>query len=422
MRRLFALLLLACLPIAACGLPERDPSVVEFWTLQLSPTFDDYIEGLIAEFEAQNPDITIRWVDVPYDGITRKYLNAIAAGQSPDVVNLPADFIRKYAELGALAPLDTLLSPQVVDAYLPAAVDPLRMGGATYAVPWYLSTQIVIYDRERLSAAGFDAPPQTYDELLAFAHAFHERTGDYAFFTNLIVESDLIEVLEAEGVPVVNEDETRATFNTPRGREVLASWRDAFREGTMPRESIAQPRSAALRLYQSGTIALFTGGPQFLRIVEENAPSLFASTDVAPAIVGEEGSRNLAVMSLAVANQAANPQAAADWAAFVTNGPNQLAFSRIVPVFPSVTETLTDPYFTADDSTLVGRARGIAAGQLIGSRVLKPSLPNYNRLQEAFKSSLLRAFKDDRSLDDALAEAQEDWDKILEESARYQSR
>ncbi len=190
----------------------------------------------------------------------------------------------------------------------------------------------------------------------------------------------------------------------------------------MPRESIAQPQSAALQLYLSGTIVLFTGGPQFLRIVEENAPTLFADTDVAPAIVGSEGSRNLAVMSLAVANRSANPQAAADWAAFVTNGPNQLAFSRIVPVFPSVTATLSDPYFTADDSTLIGRARGIAAGQLIGSRVLKPSLPNYNRLQEAFKSSLLRTFKDDRSLDDAMAEAQEDWDKILEESTRYDSR
>ncbi len=422
MRRLLALLILALFPLAGCGVPDRDPNVVEFWTLQLSPTFDEYIEGLIADFESQNPGITIRWVDVPYDGITRKYLNAIAAGQSPDVVNLPADFIRKYAELGALAPLDTLLTPQVQASYLPAAVEPLTMDGATYAVPWYLSTQIVIYDRARLNAAGFESPPQTYDELLAFAHAFHERTGDYAFFTNLIVESDLIEVLEAEGVSVVNEDQTRAAFNTPRGRAVLAAWRDAFRSGTMPRESIAQPRSAALRLYQSGTIALFTGGPQFLRIIDENAPTLFADTDVAPAIVGAEGSRNLAVMSLAVANRSANPQAAANWAAFVTNGPNQLAFSRTVPVFPSVTSTLSDPYFTADDSTLIGRARGIAASQLIGSRVLKPSLPNYNRLQESFKSSLLRTFKDDRSLDDAIAEAQEDWDKILEEGARYESK
>jgi putative chitobiose transport system substrate-binding protein len=415
-------LLLLLLVLAGCGRPERDPNVVEFWTLQLSPTFDDYIEGLIAGFEAENPGLTIRWVDVPYDGITRKYLNAIAAGQSPDVVNLPADFVRKYADLGALTPLDTLLADTTLARYVPAAVDPLRIGGQTYGVPWYLSTQIAIYDRARLRQAGFERPPQTYDELLAFAHAFHQQTGDYAYFTNLIVESDLIEVLEAEGVPVVSEDQSRATFNTPRGREVIGAWREAFRAGTMPRESIAQPRSAALRLYQSGTIALFTGGPQFLRIIEENAPALYATTDVAPAIVGAEGSRNLAVMSLAVSNSSANPQAAAAWAAYVTNGPNQLAFSRIVPVFPSVERTLSDPYFTADDSTLIGRARAIAAAQITGARVLKPSLSNYNRLQEAFKASLLRTFKDDRPLDAALQEAEEDWNKILEESARYADR
>ena len=42
--------------------PKNDEVV--FWTLQMND-FAPYINGVIEEFEAQNPDIKIKWVDVP---------------------------------------------------------------------------------------------------------------------------------------------------------------------------------------------------------------------------------------------------------------------------------------------------------------------------------------------------------------------
>ncbi len=411
-------LLLASVLLLSCGPPERDPNVVEFWTLQLSPTFDDYINGMIEVFEAENPGIMIRWVDVPYNGITQKFLSAIASGQAPDVVNLPADFVAKYVGLGALTPLDTLLSETVEASYLPAANQPLYVDDGWYGVPWYLSTSILIYDRAKLTTAGFnpDTPPETYANLLDLARDYAEATGDYAFFYNLVIDSYLIEVLEAEGIPVVSEDGTQALFNKPEAVAIIEDWVAAFQAGSMPRESISQDHSAALRLYQSGTIAMFIGGPQFLRIVNENAPNLYATTDVAPAITGITGKKNLAVMSLVVCARTANPNMAAKFAAFVTNADNQLAFSRIVPIYPSVTAALSDPYFAEHDSTLEARARVIGAQQLYDAEVLKPSLNNYNRMKERLKVHLLRAFQGTRTVEEALDAAARDWDKILAEN------
>ncbi|RMH56314.1 MAG: sugar ABC transporter substrate-binding protein [Bacteroidetes bacterium] len=415
---LTALILALALHLAACGPPERDPSVIEFWTLQLSPTFDDYIHGMIADFEARHPGITVRWVDVPYEGITQKFLSAIAGGRSPDVINLPADYVKKYVTLGALTPLDTLLTDSLLARYVPAAMAPLHIDGRVYALPWYLSTQILIYDRNKLQQAGFDPdqPPRTYAGLLDFARRYTERTGDYAFFYNLVVDSYLIEVLEAEGIPVVSEDGTKALFNTPEAVAVVEDWVAAFRAGVMPRESIAQGHQAALQLYQSGTIAMFIGGPQFLNIIRENAPNLYETTDVAPAITGATGKKNLAVMSLALSTKTANPEMAAAFAAFVTSAENQLAFSKIVTIFPSVTRALEDPYFQAPDSSLEARARRIAARQLPEAVVLKPSLNHYNRLKEVFKAHLLKAFLGDASVQEALDAAAEDWNKILAET------
>jgi len=183
----------------------------------------------------------------------------------------------------------------------------------------------------------------------------------------------------------------------------------------MPRESISQGHRAALRLYQSGTIAMFIGGPQYLRIINENAPNIYRTTDVRPAITGATGKKALAAMSLVVSSLSVNPTKAAEFAAFVTNAENQLAFSRMVPIFPSVESALDDPYFTENDGSVEGRARTLAAAQLPESEVLKPSLRNYNRLQEAFKAHILKAFLGTLTVEDALGRAEQDWNMILAE-------
>ncbi|MFW5973660.1 MAG: ABC transporter substrate-binding protein, partial [Bacteroidota bacterium] len=331
---LFVFGTLLCL--AGCGQRERDPNTIEFWTLQLSPTFDDYMNELVARYEAENPGLTVRWVDVPYEGITQKFLSSIAGGRAPDVVNLPVDYVKKYVDLGALVAVDTLLGESIVGSYYRSARSPMEVDGHLYGLPWYLSTQILLYDRAKLEDAGFDpdATPETFDELLAFSREYHRRTGEYAFFFNVVVDSYLTEVLESEGIPMVSEDGRRATFNTPEAAAKIEEWVETFQAGAMPRQSISVGHRGGLNLYQSGSIAMFIGGPQYLRLIEENAPGIYRTTDVAPAPTGEAGRKNLAVMALGVTSTSINQETAADFAAYVTNAENQLRFSQTVPIYP----------------------------------------------------------------------------------------
>ncbi|MEM6597907.1 MAG: sugar ABC transporter substrate-binding protein, partial [Cyanobacteria bacterium P01_C01_bin.69] len=59
--------------LISCGSAESTTATnadgkteVEFWTMQLSPKFDDYFAELITEFETENPDLAVNWVDVPW--------------------------------------------------------------------------------------------------------------------------------------------------------------------------------------------------------------------------------------------------------------------------------------------------------------------------------------------------------------------
>ena len=74
---------------------------VVFWTLQMSD-FAPYINGVIDEFESQNPNVKIKWVDVPFSEGEKRTLASVLSDNPPDLVNLNPDFSATLAHKGAL--------------------------------------------------------------------------------------------------------------------------------------------------------------------------------------------------------------------------------------------------------------------------------------------------------------------------------
>jgi len=77
--------------------PNSSQQELEFWTMQLQPDFTEYFNQLIATFESENPNLTVRWVDVPWNAMESKILTAVSAGTAPDVVNLNPKFASQLA-------------------------------------------------------------------------------------------------------------------------------------------------------------------------------------------------------------------------------------------------------------------------------------------------------------------------------------
>ena len=116
---------------------------VEFWTMQLQPKFTDYFNSLIANFEAENPGVKVRWVDVPWTAMESKILASVSANTAPDVVNLNPDFAALLASRNAWLDLNEQVSPEVRDRYLPKIWDANTLNGKSFGIPWYLTTQVM---------------------------------------------------------------------------------------------------------------------------------------------------------------------------------------------------------------------------------------------------------------------------------------
>ena len=78
-----ALGLSACRGAAPPAVSER---TIQFWTLDLAPKFNSYLQGVIAAWEQQNPGYRVVWTDIPWGSVERKLLAAVFARTAPDVV------------------------------------------------------------------------------------------------------------------------------------------------------------------------------------------------------------------------------------------------------------------------------------------------------------------------------------------------
>ncbi|MBW4597624.1 MAG: sugar ABC transporter substrate-binding protein [Brasilonema angustatum HA4187-MV1] len=385
---------------------------VQFWTMQLQPQFTDYFKSLITSFESKNPGIKVSWVDVPWTAMESKILTAVSGKTPPDVVNLNPDFASQLAGRNAWLDLDAKVPKQVRSSYLPNIWQASTLNNKSFGIPWYLTTQLTIYNTDFLKQAGINKAPVTYAELAQAAQQIKDKTGKYAFFVTFVPQ-DAAEVLESlvqMGVTLVDA-QGKAAFNSPQGKAAFQYWVDLYKKGLIPKETLTQGHRRAVDLYQAGETAFLFSGGEFLENINKNAPAIAKVSAIAPQVTGETGKKNVAVMNVVIPRDSKQPDAALKFALFLTNDENQLSFAKAANVLPSTTKSLADSYFKdapANASTL-DKARVMSAQELQKAEILTPVLKDIKLLQKAIYENLQAAMLGDKTVDKAVEDAVQEW-------------
>lgn len=387
---------------------------VEFWTMGLKPQFTEYMEATIQAFETAHPGVDVDWVDLPASAIEQKALSSVAGGNPPDLVNLNPAFSSKLARQGALLDLGATIPADVLSQYYPAALDATRIDGKLYGLPWYLSTQVSVFNRANLDQGGVKQLPTTYRELASHAPGL-QKAGFQPFMPNFGDGNKLLEMLAMDGVKLLSPDGRHAAFATPEGRASFAFWVGQYRDGAIAKESLNLDHREVVDRFQAGQSSVLPAGPQFLGLIKQNAPELYAKLEVGPQLSGASGKVGVGVMNLVVPASAKHQDQAVELARFITNSENQLAFAKLVPILPSVKAAAQSEYFTQlpASPSLEDRARHIAAAQLERAELLVPPLPRHDELAKALNQAFQSAALGKVSPEEALSKAAADWERIL---------
>jgi putative chitobiose transport system substrate-binding protein len=381
--------------------------------MQLQPKFNDYFKDAIATFETANPGIKVHWVDVPWSAMSGKIQAAMGAKTAPDVVNLNPDFAIQLAAKNAWLDLNPVLTKGENRDYLPSIWQAGTLDGKAFSFPWYLTTNVTIYNQELLTKAGVAKPPTTYQELAQAAKQIKEKTGKYAFFTTFVPEdsNDVLDSMVQMGVQLVDK-QGKAAFNTPAGRAAFQYWVDLYTQGLLPKEASTQGHQQGIQLYQAGETAMLSAGAPFIDTIAKNAPQIAKVSAVAPQITGQTGKKGVAVMNLVIPRTTKMPDAAVKFALFITNANNQLAFAQASDTLPSSIKAVAD-YKTIlasnNDRSALAQGKLISAEQLSQSEILVPPLKNISMLKKAIYENLQAATIGEKTVEQAVTDAANEW-------------
>ena len=136
-----------------------------------------------------------------------------------------------------------------------------------------------------------------------------------------------------------------------------------YKKGLIPQETITMTHREALEQYMAGKIIFYQGGANFLNMIKENAPKVYAQTDVAEQIKGTVGQNDFSVMNFVIPFKAKYKNEALDFCLFLTNEENQLQLAKMTNVISTNSNALEDEFYN-DYSDMISKARSISAKQI----------------------------------------------------------
>lgn len=390
------------------------PQEITFWTIQLSPTFDDYIEGLIEDFESRHDDVTVEWVDVPFGDIETRVTTAAASGDMPDVVNLNPEYAQQLAEFDVMVDMNEA-AEDVRDDYYDGTWDASVLDGTAFGLPWYVTTSIMFYNQEIFDEAGLpNESPETFEEAIEAARTITEETGTYGYMT-ILSEQFVMEELEKMGIRLFNDDYSEARFASDEVIEMAGIYSDLIDEGVMPSDALTEGTGTAIQLYSAGELAMFQGGTSHARMIEENSQEVYDVTGVGPQPLGEGGRSNIAVMNVGVAQDSDYVDTAVEFAKFVTNSDNQVTFAEEAgTIVPSTVGTTDEEFFQASDDASAGElARAESADQVPEGSIIFPPMENWSEIRDIFLESFSRSVAGEGDPEELMQEAEQEANSLL---------
>ena len=169
-----------------------------------------------------------------YDEVFRKFESAASANpdQLPDVVYLASTQLQTLADSKLILPAQSCMEADGYDLrnIEPAVRSAYTINDVLYPGYMNVTSQVLYYNKAHFVKAGLDPskPPQTLDEVYQDALALKQKAHIPKPLSFKVSPTLFENWLSGEGVDMVNNGNgqdglaTKATFDTPQGKEVLA--------------------------------------------------------------------------------------------------------------------------------------------------------------------------------------------------------
>ncbi|GIP31726.1 sugar ABC transporter substrate-binding protein [Paenibacillus sp. J2TS4] len=298
------------------------------------------LDEMAKEFNKQNPDVTVKIVNVGWGEAYSMFQRQVAVGQAPDLVMLNGQWASEYQRLGAFAPVNDYVSQEMLDLFLESGFDSVKgEDGKYYGVPWDGSVWGFFYRTDLFEEAGLDpdSPPQTWEELLDYAQKLTKDKQYGLAFPAAGWEPDdyvLPFFWQAGNDVVVKEGNFwRPTIDNESGLAVAKYIYDlANTYQVMPKTVTGMDWEATMNSFISGNTAMMYNGMWATGSLKAN-PELDGKWATAPSPVGPAGEAVLGYPNtLSITEQSKHKEIAGKFLEFIFTGEKPTYYDKFAEV------------------------------------------------------------------------------------------
>lgn len=147
-----------------------EQATLEFWGVY--DTRQD-IAKITESFQQVSPGIKVNYRQFSFEDYERELVNALAAGSGPDVVMMHHTWLAKHKNKFAYMPdvsgvvkdYKFMTPTEYKEQFVDVAYKDLVSDGRIYALPLYVDTLALFYNKDMFNTAGITRPPKDWNEF-----------------------------------------------------------------------------------------------------------------------------------------------------------------------------------------------------------------------------------------------------------------
>jgi multiple sugar transport system substrate-binding protein len=303
-------------------------------------------EQLIAEFQKENPGITVRLQANPYGGLEGKVMVALRSGQPPDLIEVQTSWIPSYEGTGTLDEVGPHIAAATPLAdFVQATLRAASVKDKIYGLPFQAEALAMLYRRDLYKEVGLnpDKPPRTWDEMIDYAKkltytsASGQRRYGYGIAGggpegqgNTLYRS--LPYIWMNGGEILSEDMKSATLDKPEAIAAVKFYTEMFTKLKVAPPSTLENGGLELRrLFMAGTIAHYQGTPTELERFAADAPTLDFGVAIMPAPQGKKTTALLGGWAFVMPKAAKNKEDTIKLLQFLSNPERIGLYTRTFP-------------------------------------------------------------------------------------------
>jgi N,N'-diacetylchitobiose transport system substrate-binding protein len=168
---------------ASGGTTKASASSITVWLMSDAQNgWPAAVASATNQFKNQHPGVDVNVQYQSWDSVLQKFDASIAAGDTPDVIELGNSQTAKYMAAGAFQAIKPKNYPNS-SSWLGGLKQSCTYGGKTYCVPYYAGARAVIYRKDLYRKVGATSPPKTYGKFLAINKKLMKKYGHNSNFS-----------------------------------------------------------------------------------------------------------------------------------------------------------------------------------------------------------------------------------------------